>query len=459
MEGDNMANPEHLTILKKGVQTWNEWRSRNPLIRPDLCEAPLGRMNLNGVNLSRANLRKANLIAVSLSNADLSEAILDEAQLNGANLAGANLKRAGFRNTKLGKNPIRETLGGRPDMWMGYVVTADLSNTDISDADLEGADLSGANLSNAVLTKASLCRADLNEADLSRTDLRNASLSEADLSEADLREADLRGANLQYCQLCRCNLQHARLTGASLYASAREDWNIAGVRCEYIFWDINREHRSPRDRCLGPNEFERLYGSLPTIEYIFQNGMTPIDPLVMDWVVQAIRERNQEYDIKIDSISARGLAPSIKFTVLREEQKEAALAEVTKVFEAKVHELAGRLDEARSFIQLLIDRPNSVHIQNPIGPLAIGGSTINIDQHVEYITNLRDAVAAVPEDSPTFAKVAKNTAMDLIGLALKDVAKGQIKEAAKQIYELGKDLGPVIVNTAAYGFFKSCLGL
>jgi hypothetical protein len=34
-----------------------------------------------------------------------------------------------------------------------------------------------------------------------------------------------------------------------------------------------------------------------------------------------------------------------------------------------------------------------------------------------------------------------------------------VKKAAKQIIELGKDLGPVIVNTAAYGFFKSCLGL
>jgi hypothetical protein len=42
---------------------------------------------------------------------------------------------------------------------------------------------------------------------------------------------------------------------------------------------------------------------------------------------------------------------------------------------------------------------------------------------------------------------------------MKDIAKGQAKEAAKQVYELGKELGPVIANTAAYAFFKSCLGL
>jgi hypothetical protein len=99
-----------------------------------------------------------------------------------------------------------------------------------------------------------------------------------------------------------------------------------------------------------------------------------------------------------------------------------------------------------------------INIQNSTVIMADGNATINISQHIEYITNLRDAVAAQPENSPTFAKVAKKTALDIIGSAMKDVAKGQVKEAAKQIYELGKDLGPVIVQTAAYGFFKSYLG-
>jgi len=38
-----------------------------------------------------------------------------------------------------------------------------------------------------------------------------------------------------------------------------------------------------------------------------------------------------------------------------------------------------------------------------------------------------------------------------------DVAKGQVKEAPKQINELGKDLGPVIIKMAAYAFFSSML--
>jgi hypothetical protein len=89
--------------------------------------------------------------------------------------------------------------------------------------------------------------------------------------------------------------------------------------------------------------------------------------------------------------------------------------------------------------------------------VATDGPSININQHIEYINNLREGVAAQPENSPTFARVAKNTALDIIGGALKDVAKGQVKKAAEQIIELSKDLGPAIVSTAAYAFFKNVM--
>jgi len=60
-----------------------------------------------------------------------------------------------------------------------------------------------------------------------------------------------------------------------------------------------------------------------------------------------------------------------------------------------------------------------------------------------------------PEESESFTKVAKKTALDIVGDAIKDIAKGQVKEAAKEIIELGRDLGPIIAKTAAYAFFKS----
>ena len=38
-----MANPEHLELLRQGVDVWNEWRAKEPSIRPDLSEANLSR--------------------------------------------------------------------------------------------------------------------------------------------------------------------------------------------------------------------------------------------------------------------------------------------------------------------------------------------------------------------------------------------------------------------------------
>jgi len=38
-----MVNDEHVAMLKKGVDAWNEWRDDNPDIRPDLFEADLSR--------------------------------------------------------------------------------------------------------------------------------------------------------------------------------------------------------------------------------------------------------------------------------------------------------------------------------------------------------------------------------------------------------------------------------
>ena len=55
-----MANPEHLKILKSGVETWNAWRSDAPEVSPDLNWADLSGADLTGADLTQANLRQAN---------------------------------------------------------------------------------------------------------------------------------------------------------------------------------------------------------------------------------------------------------------------------------------------------------------------------------------------------------------------------------------------------------------
>jgi hypothetical protein len=54
-----MANPEHLQILKQGVEAWNMWREQHRDIRPDLHGANFAWADLAGARLSRADLHRA----------------------------------------------------------------------------------------------------------------------------------------------------------------------------------------------------------------------------------------------------------------------------------------------------------------------------------------------------------------------------------------------------------------
>ncbi|MEE9144018.1 MAG: pentapeptide repeat-containing protein [Candidatus Binatia bacterium] len=113
-----MANKEQFTLLKQGVDVWNEWRKSNPEIRPDLSGANLFKMDLSEANLTDTNLQKA-----ILRKADLYEATLIGANLQGADLFGADLRRA--------------------DLYGADLLLANLRGADLYGADLRWADLEG----------------------------------------------------------------------------------------------------------------------------------------------------------------------------------------------------------------------------------------------------------------------------------------------------------------------------
>jgi hypothetical protein len=136
-----MANEEHLQILKKGVETWNQWRKENPYLVPDLDSA-----DLNDADLREADLIGAILIAANLRNANLSEAVLMAADLREADLCGADLS------------------------------FAELMAVDLLDAELNGADLTGAQLITARFYG---------------TDLRGANLTLAKLGATVFGQVDL----------------------------------------------------------------------------------------------------------------------------------------------------------------------------------------------------------------------------------------------------------------------------
>ena len=68
-----MANPEHLRILKRGIEAWNRWRLKQPEILPDLHNA-----DLHGKDLHKADFHYSDLHKANLQGADLREGTLDE---------------------------------------------------------------------------------------------------------------------------------------------------------------------------------------------------------------------------------------------------------------------------------------------------------------------------------------------------------------------------------------------
>jgi uncharacterized protein YjbI with pentapeptide repeats len=145
-----MANPEHLAILKRGVEDWNHWREANKVVVPDLSGADLERANLQWGNFNDVNFKRA--------------------RLNGANLAWAQLNSAHFRAS-----------------------------------DLQDADLSEATLTDAVCRQTDLCQAHLRNASLIRVMFVGAELCHADLSGALLNATSFVGTNLSHAKLLTCN--------------------------------------------------------------------------------------------------------------------------------------------------------------------------------------------------------------------------------------------------------------
>ena len=247
---------------------------------------------------------------------------------------------------------------------------------DLRQANLRETHLRQIDLQQADLYKALFMRADLREANLTTANLRQANCYEARLSgacldgvqarwavfrKADLTDATLIGADLKGITCIHADLSRADLSGTQLYGSSRDDWEIHGIRCDYVFWDQAGTERTPKDRDFRPGEFEELYKSLPTIEYYFEHGFTPVDAVLMDKVVQAVNEQHPDFELRLDSFHSRG-QPHAVFTVLHTEQAENALQQVRQDYEARIQQLQGKEEALLQVIDMLSSRPQNIEL-------------------------------------------------------------------------------------------------
>ena len=115
-----MANAEHVELLLRGVDVWNDWRAKEPSIAPDLSEA----------DLRRAHLKQ-------------SEPLLGCSNLRGAKFQGANFGRANLRGADFGEDlreiDLRADYGFASDFgdehlaWKDEIRVADLGPVGVVD--------------------------------------------------------------------------------------------------------------------------------------------------------------------------------------------------------------------------------------------------------------------------------------------------------------------------------------
>jgi hypothetical protein len=164
---DTMANPKHMTRLKKGVEAWNKWRKKNPDLKPDL----------SGANMTRAKLSK-----MDLGNSDLARAILRGTDLKDANLGGANLLEADLRTAKLSGANLRGAELGQASASGAVLRGANLSGATLFDADFRGVNLSQSDLTGCFLVQTDLCGADFTEVSVVGATIGYTTIGDSDLS-------------------------------------------------------------------------------------------------------------------------------------------------------------------------------------------------------------------------------------------------------------------------------------
>jgi hypothetical protein len=111
-----MANAEHLKVLDLGVRAWNQWRTDNIGLIPDLSGAMVNRLSLNQINFSEVDLSGASIIETKLNyasfhNANLIEAKLIETTLVGADLRGVDFGYAELAVVTFGNNDLSTARG------------------------------------------------------------------------------------------------------------------------------------------------------------------------------------------------------------------------------------------------------------------------------------------------------------------------------------------------------------
>jgi len=366
------------------------WRMRGEdeqfLLKPCLLVASIGGTNFQDADLTEAQFSKA-----ILKNSSFNEktSIIrtdwrDAKKLEFAYVVGTILENRFIRELLVtGKTQVSSFAG--INLKSAYLAGINFDNKNFTEADLSGSTLENASLKNVNLSKvqassvnfrgANLTGSNLEEANLSRAIFENTCLKKANLNKVQAQSVEFKGADLHGTDFRNADLRFAtfsnvKISGIKLYAASYEGWILDVVECDYVYLDKEGIEKYPKDREFRSGEFEERYKTLPTIEYYFEHGFTPIDTVIMNKVVQTINETHPEFELRLNNFQS-GSQPHAVFTVIHKEYADEALKKITDGYEHKFKELEekfanfyNQLNEPKLISQIIdlisqiIDRPD-----------------------------------------------------------------------------------------------------
>jgi uncharacterized protein YjbI with pentapeptide repeats len=364
-----MANEEQLAILHQVIDVWyenpslwNEWRRKNPKIKPDLRGADLSKGKLNGANFSGADFRDANLQEANLRGANLESANLSGANLVGVNLNETNLIRANVSRATLALASLQGADLRMADFREANLSLANFSYPDLSDPDSKRANLSGANFS----------KANLYEANLTWTDLSNVNFSEAVLCEVNLRRANLNKANLSRADLTRTQVLDADFNEATFTGACIEEWyiglstNLNRVSCDYVYLKSGQQERRPLSGNFAPGEFTKLFQKVrDTIDLIFRSG---VDWAAFAYSFRELQVENENSPLEVTGINNRDGVMVVQVKVPPEADKaklegdfwqgyEFAHKALEQKYQAQLQSKDAHINQLFTIITALIENP------------------------------------------------------------------------------------------------------
>ena len=249
---------------------------------------------------------------------------LEKADLSKANLSKANLSKANLREANLSKANLREAYLSEADLFRADLFRADMTEANLTRTNLTRTNLSGVDLTCANLILADLSEANLSEANLSGANLTMANLIWANLIWANLVKTELGSSLLIDTNFNRADLSGATLTGAVFHGVSTSGWKINGVITEYMYFTIDIKNKEKYIRHFPKGKFEELYQSLPTIELIFDKGLSPVELLKLNAVIEELKQENPKLELNLSRMSVERDAARVEIQTPEEENLEEA---------------------------------------------------------------------------------------------------------------------------------------